>query len=171
MEAGEEPKDVTSNEEKELRRVYDHLANFSPKYKLRKRMQPLLDRKQKIMQFKRNPDAIRIVDEAGVELTPEQLDKELEHIEGEIDTLRVQIDEIDADPTKKIHCVDLMDALHSLGKDSTKVSRDGCCRRCGPPHNALSPRARGCACHAAVRSIAVLYFRGAVASDRWCGAV
>ncbi len=121
MEAGDEPKDVTSNEEKELRRVYDHLANFSPKYKLRKRMQPLLDRKQKIMQFKRNPDAIRIVDEAGVELTPDQLEKELEHIEGEIDTLKIQIDEIDADPTKKIHCVDLMDALHSLGKDSTKV--------------------------------------------------
>ena len=51
----DEPKDVTSNEEKELRRVFDHLANFSPKYKLRRRMQPLLDRRQKIMQFKRNP--------------------------------------------------------------------------------------------------------------------
>lgn len=33
--AGEdEPKDVTSNEEKELRRVYDHLANYYAKSKL-----------------------------------------------------------------------------------------------------------------------------------------
>ncbi len=72
---------MTSNEEKELRRVYEHLANFAPKYKLRRRMQPLTDRRQKILQFKRNPDAIRIVDEAGVELTSEQLDAELEHIE------------------------------------------------------------------------------------------
>jgi hypothetical protein len=123
-EPGEEPKDVTSNEEKELRRVFDYLANFSPKYKLRRRMQPLLDRRQKIMQFKRNPDAIRIVDEAGVELTPEQLEKELEHIEAEIATLKAQVDEIDADAAKKIHCVDLMDALHSLGKDSTKVTNE-----------------------------------------------
>jgi hypothetical protein len=61
--------------------VYEHLANFAPKYKLRRRMQPLTDRRQKILQFKRNPDAIRIVDEAGVELTSEQLDAELEHIE------------------------------------------------------------------------------------------
>jgi hypothetical protein len=81
MAETEEPKDVTSNEEKELRRVYEHLANFAPKYKLRRRMQPLTDRRQKILQFKRNPDAIRIVDEAGVELTSEQLDAELEHIE------------------------------------------------------------------------------------------
>lgn len=127
-DASEEPKDVTSNEEKELRRVYDYVANFAPKYKLRRRMQPLQDRKAKILQFKRNPDAIRIVDESGVELTSEQLDKELEHIDGELATLRAQVDEIDADPAKKIHCVDLMDALHSLGKDCTKV-------RCGKPRS------------------------------------
>lgn len=50
--SGEEPKDMTANEEKELRRVYDYLANFSPKYKLRRRMQPLLDRKYKILQVR-----------------------------------------------------------------------------------------------------------------------
>lgn len=48
----EEPKDVTSNEEKELHRVYDYLCNFSPKHKLRKEMAPKLERKQKIMQVR-----------------------------------------------------------------------------------------------------------------------
>lgn len=121
----EEPKDMTPNEEKELRRVYDYLANFSPKYKLRKRMQPMQDRKYKIMQFKKNPDAIRIVDEAGVELSAEHLEAELEHINSEVDSLSAQIGEIDADPGKKINATDLMDALRALGKECTKV--------CPPP--------------------------------------
>ena len=119
--SGEEPKDMTANEEKELRRVYDYLANFSPKYKLRKRQQPLLDRKYKILQYKKNPDAIRIVDEAGVELSAEHLEAELEHINAEVENLQNQIAEIDADPAKKINSVDLMDALRALGKECTKA--------------------------------------------------
>jgi hypothetical protein len=117
----EEPKDMTANEEKELRRVYDYLANFAPKHKLRKRMQPLLDRRYKIMQYKKNPDAIRIVDESGVELSSEHLEAELAHINTEVDSLQAQVAEIDADPTKKINSTDLMDALRALGKECTKV--------------------------------------------------
>lgn len=112
---------MTANEEKELRRVYDYLANFSPKHKLRKRMQPLLDRRYKIMQYKKNPDAIRIVDESGVELSSEHLEAELAHINTEVDSLQAQIGEIDGDPTKKIQATDLMDALRALGKECTKV--------------------------------------------------
>lgn len=41
-------------------------------------------------QFKKNPDAIRIVDEAGVELSPEHLDAELEHINTEVESLQVR---------------------------------------------------------------------------------
>lgn len=116
-----DPKDMTANEEKELRRVYDYLAHFAPKHKLRRRMQPMQDRKYKIQQFKKNPDAIRIVDEAGVELSPEHLEAELEHINSELESLQTQINEIDADPAKKITSQDLTDALRALGKECTKV--------------------------------------------------
>ncbi len=47
--------------------------------------------------------------------------------QAEIGTVTAQIDEINADAGKKIHCADLMDALHSLGKDCTKVRRASCC--------------------------------------------
>lgn len=120
MSKEEEPKDVTSNEEKELRRVYDYLAHFAPKHKLRREMQPKIARRQKILQFKKNPDAIRIVDEAGVELTPEQLESELEIINEQIMEIEAQIAEIDGDPGKKVAAIDLMEALKALGKKSTK---------------------------------------------------
>ena len=39
-----EPKDVSQNEFRELKRVFDYMADFAPKYKLRKDLQPRLDR-------------------------------------------------------------------------------------------------------------------------------
>jgi Ca2+-binding EF-hand superfamily protein len=116
----EEPKDVTSNEEKELKRVYDYLANYFPKSKLMKQMKPKLDRKQKILQFKKNPEAVKIVDEEGNELTMEQIDRELERLEEEIEILQEEIDEYNAEAGKKISAQDLQEALRHLGKRATK---------------------------------------------------
>lgn len=49
-----------------------------------------------------------------------QLDAELEIIGEQLEELEAAIAEIDADPTKKVHATDLMDALKALGKRSTK---------------------------------------------------
>lgn len=44
---GEDPKDVTSNEEKELRRVYDYLANYAPKSELMAELRPKVRRRRR----------------------------------------------------------------------------------------------------------------------------
>lgn len=126
----EEPKDVTSNEEKELRRVYDYLANYYPKSKLMKQMEPKLERKHKIMQFKKNPEAVKLVDENGAELTNDQIDAELARIEEECEILQEEIDAYNSQAAKKVSAADLQEALKHLGKKATKVE---ICADCSCP--------------------------------------
>lgn len=118
-----EPKDVSANELRELLRVFTFLADFAPKHKLRKELQPRQERKSKIMAYKKNPDAVKIVDETGAELSPEILENEFQNIEAEMADLERQIEAIDSKPDheKKIHPRDLQQALAFLGKHTDKV--------------------------------------------------
>lgn len=136
--AGAETKDVTQNEQRELKRVFEFLADFAPKYKLRRELQPKLERKQRIMAYKRNPDTVKIVDDAGVELPPEIIDRELHRLEEEISETQRRIDAIDAksDYEKKIHPKDLQQALAYLGKHAEKVGSQS-----APGRLFTSPRA------------------------------
>jgi hypothetical protein len=113
----------TQNEQRELKRVFDFLADFAPKHKLRKELQPKLERKQKILSYKRNPDTVKIVDDTGVELPPSVIESELQHLEEEIAEIQRKIDAIDSknDYEKKIHPRDLQQALAFLGKHADKV--------------------------------------------------
>lgn len=115
-------KDVTQNEQRELKRVFDFLADFAPKHKLRKDLQPRLERKQKILSFKRNPDTVKIVDDSGIELPPDVIELELQRLEEEIADIQRRIDAVDAksDYDKKIHPRDLQQALAYLGKHADK---------------------------------------------------
>ena len=116
-----EPKDVTSNEEKELRRVYDYLANYYPKSRLMKELEPKESRRQKIMQYKKAPDAVKIVDETGTELSPEQIDEELDRLNAECEALQAKIEEYQNASDRKIHPADLSEAILRLGKRCSKV--------------------------------------------------
>ena len=121
-----EPKDVSQNEYRELKRVFDYMADFAPKYKLRKDLQPRLDRKAKIQAYYKNPEAVKIVDELGEGLSAGVLAAELERLEREIASVQGQIDAIDARPddVKKIHPRDLQQALAFLGKHAEKKEID-----------------------------------------------
>ena len=121
-----EPKDVSQNEFRELKRVFDYMADFAPKYKLRKDLQPRLDRVAKIQAYYKNPEAVKIVDESGEELGAAVLAAELERLEREIASVQGAIDAIDARPdeVKKIHPRDLQQALAFLGKHTEKKEID-----------------------------------------------
>jgi len=136
--------DVTQNEQRELHRVFEFLADFAPKHKLRKDLQPKLERKQKILSYKRNPDTVKIVDDTGTELPPEIIEKELQRLEEEIAEIQRRIDAIDAksDYEKKIHPRDLQQALAYLGKHADKVRPRPTTRAArdrSPPHPAPAP--------------------------------
>ena len=127
MAAAGTPVEPTQNEQRELKRVFDFLADFAPKHKLRKELQPKLERKQKILSYKRNPDTVKIVDDTGAELPPSVIDSELQHLEEEIAEIQRKIDAIDSknDYEKKVHPRDLQQALAFLGKHADRVRAGG----------------------------------------------
>ena len=120
--APEEPKDVTANELKELERVFDFLCDFAPKNKLNNLLKPKLERKQKILSYQKNPEAVKLVDDTGRELSDDLIDAELQRLEEEISDIEGQINTIKSKPDKKIKPKDLQEALAFLGKRSSKVS-------------------------------------------------
>jgi calmodulin len=117
---GDEPKDVTADESKQLRRVYDYLCDFAAKSKLEKQRQPLLERKSKILAYKKNPEAVKIVDADGHELSQEQVDRELDRIDAECTIITARIEDIERKADKKVKVLDLQEALAKLGKKATK---------------------------------------------------
>lgn len=119
-------KEMTQNETRELKRVFDFLADFAPKLKLRRDLEPKLERRQKIMAYRRNPDTVKFVSEAGVELTPQAIETERVRLEEEIVDIQRKIEAVNAKPQaeKKIHPKDLQQALTYLGKHAEKREVD-----------------------------------------------
>ncbi len=67
------PQEMNAQEEKELKRVFDHLAGFSERKKLKSQMKPKRERKALIENFKKNFEATRVLDVEGKVMTPEQV--------------------------------------------------------------------------------------------------
>lgn len=115
--------EVSQNDLRELKRVFDFLADFAPKHKLRKELQPKAERKQKIVTYLKNPDSVKVIDETGAELPRPVIESDLARIELEMEAIQKKINEIDSKPEleKLIHHRDLQQALAFLGKVTDKV--------------------------------------------------
>eukprot|EP01029_Cantina_marsupialis_P028732 TRINITY_DN777939_c0_g1_i1.p1 TRINITY_DN777939_c0_g1~~TRINITY_DN777939_c0_g1_i1.p1 ORF type:complete len:243 (-),score=69.28 TRINITY_DN777939_c0_g1_i1:278-1006(-) len=110
------PKDVTTNEEKELRRVYDHLASFQPKSRVQAKLSKRLDRMEKLNTFKKNVHSLKVMDAKGRSMTEEEADAEIAELQEIINELQDRIAELSDDPAKKITANDLQTALRKLGR-------------------------------------------------------
>lgn len=73
------------------------------------------------MAWKKNPENVTIADERGVEMSADAIEEELARLTAEIKQLQAEIDEIQNDPSRKIHAADLNEALKHLNKHCTKV--------------------------------------------------
>ena len=91
----EEQKGITPSEQKELRRVFDHLSNFSKKRKLYAKLNPFLDRRQKLVQAKKSSFEIQVQDADGGLMSEAQIDQEINLLTGQIEILQKQIGEFD----------------------------------------------------------------------------
>ena len=114
--------EVSQNDLRELRRVFDFLSDFAPKHKLRRELQPKQERRAKIATFLRNQESVKIVDETGAELPLAVVTLEDRRLEEECGALTRRISDIDAksDAVKRIHPRDLLTALEFLGKATSK---------------------------------------------------
>eukprot|EP00943_MAST-04B_sp_MAST-4B-sp1_P007452 g7452.t1 len=113
-------KGITASELKELRRVFDYLADYVPKKKIYKQLNPLLERRQKLNQAKKASFDTKIQDAKGNLMTEEQIDTEIQELSVQIDQFQAQIDVYDNAPNRKVHAKDLSGALLSLGKKCSK---------------------------------------------------
>ncbi len=93
--SGKEQKGITPSEQKELRRVFDYLANFLPKRKLYAKLNPQVDRRQKLMQAKKSSFEIQVQDASGKIMTEAAIDEEIEKLSAGIEQLEKQIADYD----------------------------------------------------------------------------
>jgi len=110
---------MNAQEEKELKRVFDHLAGFSERKKLTSQMKPKRERKAMIENFKKNFEATRVLDVEGKVMTVEEVNKEYENLQKDMEHLENKIASINSNPAKRISSKDLYDCLKALGKTST----------------------------------------------------
>lgn len=113
---------LSQSEQRDLLKVFGDLADFAPKQKLRRELEPKVARRRKIALFMNNPEAVKLVDETGAELPVEVVVVEDKRLETEEKALQRLIDEVDSKPldSKRIHHRDLLQALESLGKATNK---------------------------------------------------
>jgi hypothetical protein len=67
------PQEMNGQEEKELKRVFDHLSGFSERKKLTSQMKPKRERKAMIEHFRKNFEATQVLDVEGKAMTVEQV--------------------------------------------------------------------------------------------------
>ncbi len=113
-------KGMTATEQKELRRVFNHLANFLPKQSIYAELNPLVDRSQELAHFLKNPEVLKVHDEDGNEMRSDDVVREQAELQLKIDELRKRIQDYDNSPTSKIHAADLNEAMKLLGRKCTK---------------------------------------------------
>ena len=97
-----EVKAMTASEQKELRRVFDHLANFLAKKDIYAQLRPREERKAKLLAHKKNPDAVKIFSDDGEQVPESAIESELKELAESADTLQSQINEFDQNPNKKV---------------------------------------------------------------------
>ena len=101
---------TSQNEARELRRVFNFLAGFASKHKLREALQPMLERRAQLAAFLRNSDAVAVLaTENGAEtrnsgadggaaapvLTPALIEPEQRRLATEIASLKERIEYAD----------------------------------------------------------------------------
>lgn len=113
-------KGMTATEQKELRRVFNHLANFLPKQSIYAELNPLVERSSQLTHFLKNPEVLKVHDLDGNEMRSDDVVREQADLQLKIDELRKRIQDYDNSPTSKIHAADLNEAMRMLGRKCTK---------------------------------------------------
>ena len=108
------PLPVTSQEEKELRRVYDQLCDYHRKKILKKELGELLDWQES------TTSKIQQQQAAGIVIDTERFEASNASTQERIDELRREISDIDANPGKLISCTDVLEMMKTLKQKVTK---------------------------------------------------
>uniref|UniRef100_K3WSY1 EF-hand domain-containing protein n=1 Tax=Globisporangium ultimum (strain ATCC 200006 / CBS 805.95 / DAOM BR144) TaxID=431595 RepID=K3WSY1_GLOUD len=120
MSVNDEAKPMIAQEERELRRVFDHVASYRQKKKILTAMAASRERKQRLEASKANPDLSPMLNEKGIKMGDEELDDEIKKIEHGLDKAAAELSAIQSSVTKFIKNEDLYEAIKTLGKVCSK---------------------------------------------------
>ncbi|CAM9528607.1 unnamed protein product [Chrysoparadoxa australica] len=107
--------EISAQEEKGLRRVYDRLCDFKQKEKLRKEIQGCQERLDSMA----NP-AAESTGEKKTTLSDDQMQQETERLNQVIERCQDEISRLEANPDRKIRAPDVSENLKFLGKKTNK---------------------------------------------------
>ncbi|CAK4615145.1 unnamed protein product [Aphanomyces euteiches] len=118
-------KGMIAQEERELRRVFEHLAGYRQKKKLSLMITTLKERKSQLEFSNSNfsSNSAPIFDAAGKKMTQPEIVSELKDVEKQIEAHQAELSMLNstANPSAKhIKSEDLFDAIKALGKVCTK---------------------------------------------------
>jgi len=111
---------ISTNEEKELSRVFNTLAAFQQKSRIESALAPKKLRRDKLLAHKKSPESMTIEDACGEAMSDEEVNREYEALRLEIASLEKEMSAYDADPNRKIKAGDLSECLKALGKQTSK---------------------------------------------------
>ncbi|OQS07010.1 outer dynein arm-docking complex subunit 3 [Thraustotheca clavata] len=116
-------KGMIAQEERELRRVFDHLAGYRTKKKLSQGITALKERKGQLEYSNTNftSNTAPIFDAAGKKMTQPEIVAELHEVDGLIEKHNADLAALQASSTVRvIKSEDLFDAIKALGKVCSK---------------------------------------------------
>lgn len=112
----EEAKGTNAEEEKELRRVFNHVASFHRKSAIHYIISEKKERKTQLEISKKNPTGIPVINGSGNRMSIEDIEAELKEINGELEKHRQELNTLQSQQNKSINHLDLIDAIKALGK-------------------------------------------------------
>ncbi|GMI20947.1 hypothetical protein TeGR_g9664, partial [Tetraparma gracilis] len=110
-----------AGELRDLRRVFDHLANHVDRKQINSVLSERTERLVKLRDFVDNPaSAVPVMGDNGVEIGKYQAPEEIRRLNDELQELKMAEKKLRDDPHKKISIRDLDAALRSLGRNCSR---------------------------------------------------
>lgn len=111
MNDDEEAKGTNAQEEKELRRVFDHLAFYRDKKRIGAIIGEYKERRQQLESSLQNPKGVPVINAEGNRMSEEEVSKELEGIQVEIEKKITELHAVQNHSNRVIRQEDLSDAI------------------------------------------------------------
>ncbi|TYZ62045.1 hypothetical protein PybrP1_004636 [[Pythium] brassicae (nom. inval.)] len=120
MSITDDARGMIAQEERELRRVFDHLASYRQKKKLAAAVSAGKDRKQRLEASRANPEVAPVLNDKGLKMAREEIEDELRRIEQSAEKATGELSALQSSASKFIRTEDLYEAIKALGKVCSK---------------------------------------------------
>ncbi|KAG6964384.1 hypothetical protein JG688_00007739 [Phytophthora aleatoria] len=122
MSANDDAKGMIAQEERELRRVFDHLSSYRQKKRLTHMLNDCKERRQRLEASKNNPEVSALLNEKGAKMTREEIEDELRKVDQNLEKTvadQAAVQNSNAH-SRVIKNEDLYEAIKALGKVCSK---------------------------------------------------